>query len=71
MVLCLLSFVQISFSQDKEVYLLNNPISLQDTTLANEYLNKGKTLFETQYDSSYFYYGKAKEIYKALSKQYD
>ena len=64
-------FINFSLSQEKTSEVRNSTISLQDTILANEYLDKGKTLFETQYDSSYFYYGKAKEIYEELSKQYD
>ena len=66
-----LIFTKISFSQEEIPKVRNSALSLQDTTLAKEYLDKGKTLFETQYDSSYFYYGKAKEIYEELSKQYD
>lgn len=66
-----LIFIEVSLSQEETPEAINSGFLLQDTTLANEYFKKGKTLFETQYDSSYFYYGKAKEIYKALSKQYD
>ena len=66
-----LIFIRISLPQEETPEVRNSAISLQDTILANEYIDKGKTLFETQYDSSYFYYGKAKEIYEELSKQYD
>lgn len=63
-------FSVISFPQE----IINNEnvaiFSLKDTTLAAEYLKKGDKYFkETLYDSSSFYYEKAKYIYKKIYNQ--
>jgi len=67
-----LIFIEVSLSQEETPETIKSGFLLQDTTLANEYFKKGKTLFDAaEYDTSYFYYGKAKEIYEELSKQID